>query len=79
MKAFVRRNREGAHRTRPKGYDANYVGTELLRLLKNEVVKKVHDEIFMAEDGQLKIIESSRTLPPFLSLSQFRAFQSLTR
>ncbi|WJG35655.1 uncharacterized protein FOBCDRAFT_203903 [Fusarium oxysporum Fo47] len=51
-----------------QGYDANYVDTELLRLLKNEVVKKVHDEIFMAEDGQLKIIESSRTLPPFLSL-----------
>ncbi|CEN61914.1 hypothetical protein ASPCAL08559 [Aspergillus calidoustus] len=67
LKEFAVANKEGALKTKPKGYDADHRDIELLKLRNYHVVKYVDDEIFTAEDGQERIIQIISTLQPFVT------------
>ncbi|KAL4993778.1 hypothetical protein BDV10DRAFT_199319 [Aspergillus recurvatus] len=67
LKAFADINREGALKTKPKGYDADHRDIQLLKLRNYHVVKHVDDEIFTAENSHEKIIHIISTLQPFVT------------
>ncbi|KAF4250502.1 hypothetical protein CNMCM8980_000870 [Aspergillus fumigatiaffinis] len=66
LTAFAEVNKEGALKTKPKGYAIDHRDIQLLNLRNYHVVKKVDDAIFTAEDGQETIINIISVLQPFL-------------
>ncbi|KAE8363266.1 hypothetical protein BDV27DRAFT_146254 [Aspergillus caelatus] len=67
LEAFAEANKEGALKTKPKGYDVHHRDIELLKLRNYHVVKPVDDAIFTAEDGQDRIISILSILLPFVT------------
>ncbi|KAF7625150.1 hypothetical protein AFLA_002024 [Aspergillus flavus NRRL3357] len=67
LEAFAEANKEGALKTKPKGYAIHHRDIELLKLRNYHVVKPVNDAIFTAEDGQDRIISILRILLPFVT------------
>ncbi|KAE8167971.1 hypothetical protein BDV40DRAFT_295092 [Aspergillus tamarii] len=67
LEAFAEANKEGALKTKPKGYDVHHRDIELLKLRNYHVVKPVDDAIFTTEDGQDRIISILRILLPFVT------------
>ncbi|KAF4172519.1 hypothetical protein CNMCM8694_001056 [Aspergillus lentulus] len=65
LTAFADINKEGALKTKPKGYAIDHRDIQLLNLRNYHVVKQVDDAIFTAEDGQETIINIISVLQPF--------------
>ena len=55
IKAFAERNKEGALKTRPKGFAPEHRDMALLKLRNFTVGKKVPDGVFTAERGQEEV------------------------
>ncbi|KAJ4415022.1 hypothetical protein N0V82_007604 [Gnomoniopsis sp. IMI 355080] len=68
VKAFCKSNKEGALKTKPKGFDADHRDIELLKLRNFTIGKKgLPDSIFTDEDGQDKIGEIIRAMVGFVT------------
>ncbi len=55
IKAFAERNKEGALKTRPKGFVSDHRDMALLKLRNFTVGKKLGDGVFTAEGGQEEV------------------------
>ncbi|KXX72960.1 hypothetical protein MMYC01_210627 [Madurella mycetomatis] len=68
LKAFAEANKEGALKTRPKGFVAEHRDLELLKLRNFTVGKRVDDGVFTAlEGGQEEVMGIVRALVGFIT------------
>jgi uncharacterized protein (DUF2461 family) len=72
LKAFAERNREGALKTRPKGFIPDHRDMQLLKLRNFTVGKKVDEAVFTSASGQEEVARIVRAMVGFVSLP--RAF-----
>ncbi|KAJ9165680.1 Glycoside hydrolase family 92 protein [Coniochaeta hoffmannii] len=64
---FVRRNQEGALKTKPKGFNADHRDIEMLKLKSFTVHKKVPDSVFTDKNGQEEIARILGALVGFVT------------
>ncbi|KAH8904235.1 hypothetical protein BR93DRAFT_900228 [Coniochaeta sp. PMI_546] len=64
---FVKRNREGALKTRPKGFNPDHRDIELLKLKSFTVQKKVPDSVLTDKNGQAEIARILGAMVPFIT------------
>ncbi|KAK3303242.1 uncharacterized protein B0T15DRAFT_539612 [Chaetomium strumarium] len=69
LKAFAERNREGALKTRPKGFIPEHRDMQLLKLRNFTVGKKVAEEVFTSASGQEEVAGIVRAMVGFVSLA----------
>ncbi|GAB1316004.1 hypothetical protein MFIFM68171_06214 [Madurella fahalii] len=68
LKAFAEANKEGALKTRPKGFIPEHRDLELLKLRNFTVGKKVGDDVFTAlEGGQEEVVGIVRAMVGFIT------------
>jgi uncharacterized protein (TIGR02453 family) len=67
LKAFAERNKEGALKTRPKGFIPEHRDMQLLKLRNFTVGKKVADVVFTNEGGQEEVAGVVRDMVGFVS------------
>jgi uncharacterized protein (TIGR02453 family) len=67
LRAFAERNKEGALKTRPKGFIPEHRDMQLLKLRNFTVGKKVADGVFTAEGGQEEVAGVVRDMVGFVS------------
>ncbi|KAH8884645.1 hypothetical protein GQ53DRAFT_751929 [Thozetella sp. PMI_491] len=67
FKAFADANKEGALKTKPKGFDADHRDIELLKLRNYVVGTKMSDDVFTTTKGQNEVIEVIGAMAGFVS------------
>ncbi|KAK4238458.1 hypothetical protein C8A03DRAFT_15072 [Achaetomium macrosporum] len=67
LKAFAERNREGALKTRPKGFIPEHRDMQLLRLRNFTVGKKVGEDVFTSASGQEDVARVVRAMVGFVT------------
>ena len=68
IKAFAERNKEGALKTRPKGFVPDHRDMALLKLRNFTVGKKLKDGVFTAEEGQEEVAGVVGAMVGFVSI-----------
>ncbi|KAJ5772432.1 hypothetical protein N7520_002961 [Penicillium odoratum] len=67
VKAFAHHNRESALKTKPKGYSADNINIELLRLRSFTIGRPISDVEIMAADVQDRIVALIGVMEPFVT------------
>ncbi|KAB5566597.1 hypothetical protein GE09DRAFT_1218853 [Coniochaeta sp. 2T2.1] len=67
VREFVKRNREGALKTKPKGFNADHRDIELLKLKSFTVMKKLADSVFTDKNGQDEVARIMGAMVGFIT------------
>lgn len=72
LKAFAEANREGALKTRPKGFVPEHRDMQLLKLKSFTVGKKLDDGVFASPEGQDEVAGIVAAMAGFVSIPALR-------